>query len=503
MHDNHFTRLTLRHSVGALFLLCTLLFAACSQDEDFSTDANLRLTFSTDTVSFDTVFSTIGSSTQRIKVFNNNDRAIHITQAYLASGGNSGFRVNIDGQSGTSLTDIDIWHEDSLFVLIDVNVNPQDASSPILITDSLIFTLESGISQQLILQAYGQDVVILRAQTFTEDTYLSADKPYVIYDSLIVDSTALLYLPAGTTLCFHSKAYLGVYGQIIAEGTIEEPITLRGDRTDKMFTYLPYDRLDAQWGGVTLYPTSGDNYLSHTDIHGGSWGIDCPTSTYTGTKLAMINSEIHNVSGNALSLVYCAAELANCQISNAGGNCVNLIGGYYEFTHCTIAQCYPWDSDYGYALFFTNVRNDTIYPLEQANFYNCLITGQAADAIQGNALEDSDAEFNASFVNCLINIELTGDEGDNVANMFSNCVNEYELFPSSSYDKEEENSIYGTAHFKNIDTETYSYDFRLDSLSTARGIGHQAYAVLYPTDKDGNERPKQGADAGCYQGIYE
>ena len=489
---------TLRHlflTLPAILTLC--LLCACSQDEDFSTDASLTLSFEADTVRFDTVFSTIGSSTQRVKVFNRNDKALRISHAYLASGGTSGFRVNIDGQSGTSLTDIDIWHEDSIFVLIDINVDPQDSNSPVLITDSLIFTLQSGISQQIILQAYGQDIIILSAQTLTEDTYLSADKPYLIYDSLIVDSAALLYLPAGTTLYFHSQAYLGVYGQIICEGTLDAPITLRGDRTDKMFTYLPYDRLDAQWGGVTLYPGSGDNYFAYTDIHGGNWGIDCPLSTFAGTKLAMLNSEIHNVSGNGLSLVYCAAEFANCQFSNAGGHCVNLIGGYYEFTHCTLAQCYPWDSDYGNALFFTNVQNDTIYPLEQAYFYNCLITGQAADAIQGNALEDSDADFNAAFTNCLINIEITGDEGEYVEQMFTDCFNEYELFPTSSYD--ESDAVYGTANFRTIDTDTYSYDFRLDSLSNARGIGHMAYAVLYPTDKDGNERPKQGADAGCYQ----
>ena len=493
-------RLFILHSSFFIFLL---FLASCSQDEDYSTDPNLRLTFEVDTVSFDTVFTTIGSSTQRVKVYNHNNKAIRISQAYLASGGTTGFRVNIDGQSGTSLTDLEIWHEDSLFVLIDINVDPQDSNSPILITDSLVFLLESGLQQQLILTAYGQDIVILTAQTLTDDTAFSADKPYLIYDSLIVDSGCTLTLPAGTTLCFHSGAYMGVYGQLIAEGTADEPVTFRGDRTDKMFTYLPYDRLDSQWGGITLYPASGDHYLDHIDVHAGNWGIDCPLSTYEGTKLTLLNSEIHNVAGNALSLVYCAAEVANSQFSNAGGNCVNLIGGYYDFTHCTLAQCYPWDSDYGYALFFTNVRNDTIFPLEQAAFYNCLITGQAADAIQGNALEDSDADFNATFVNCLINIELTGEEGETVADMFTDCVNEYDLFPTSSYDDEEDNdTVYGPANFVKIDTDTYSYDFRLDSLSNARGIGHMAYAVLYPTDKDGRTRPKQNADAGCYQSEY-
>ena len=40
------------------------------------------------------------------------------------------------------------------------------------------------------------------------------------------------------------------------------------------------------------------------------------------------------------------------------------------------------------------------------------------------------------------------------------------------------------------------YDFRLDSLSPARGIGDSAVASRYPKDLLGNERTS--ADAGCY-----
>ena len=493
---------TLYNLTAPLFIATLMVaLAACSDDETYTTSAADLLTFEVDTVQFDTVFTSIGSSTKRIKIFNHNSKAIRVASAYLASGGASGFQLNMDGQAGTEWTDVEIWHEDSIFLFVQVTVDPQDEDSPILITDSLIFLLESGARQQLILQAWGQDVVILTAQILSEDTYLSGDRPYVIYDSLVVDSGTLLYIDAGATLCFHNGAYLGVYGQVWCEGTLEQPITFRGDRTDKIFTYLPYDRMDAQWGGITLYATSGDNYFANVDIHGGNYGIVCPLSTYDGVKLEMLNSQIHNVSGQGLYLTYCAASFTNCLFSNAGENCVSLIGGANEFTHCTLAQCYPWDTEYGYALFFTNVLNDTIYPLEQADFHNCLITGNAADAIQGNALEDSETEFNAEFIGCLINISLTGDEGADVEAMFTDCVNEYDLFPSATtYDAENEtDTIYGPANFRTIDNEIYYYDFHLDSLSPARGIGSVTYATQATTDKDGNARPKKSIDAGCYQ----
>ena len=43
------------------------------------------------------------------------------------------------------------------------------------------------------------------------------------------------------------------------------------------------------------------------------------------------------------------------------------------------------------------------------------------------------------------------------------------------------------------------YDFRLDSLSPARGIGDSIIALPYPTDRNGVSRALMRPDAGCYQ----
>ena len=344
------------------------LFFSCSEEEQFTSSTSARLSFESDTVRFDTVFTTIGSSTKRFKVFNRNKDGIRISPIRLASGGASGFRINVDGHSGASLTDIEILKEDSLFIFADIIGNPKNEDSPILVRDSLIFHLESGKEQQIILEAIGQDVVILKAKTIDSNTAFSANRPYLIYDSLIVAPNVTLTIPEGTTLCFHNRAYLGVYGKIVCNGSLEKPITFRGDRTDKIFTYLPYDRMDAQWGGITLYSSSGDNYFNYVDIHGGNWGIDCTTSLFVGTKFNIENSVIHNVKGFGLREYYIAGSVVNSQITNAGNDCVSLIGGYVDFVHCTIAQLYPWDGKHGVALHFANVQDSIIYPLEHAYF---------------------------------------------------------------------------------------------------------------------------------------
>ena len=43
------------------------------------------------------------------------------------------------------------------------------------------------------------------------------------------------------------------------------------------------------------------------------------------------------------------------------------------------------------------------------------------------------------------------------------------------------------------------YDFRLDTLSPARGIGDSIAALPYPIDRNGINRANKRPDAGCYQ----
>ncbi|MBO7558416.1 MAG: hypothetical protein J6T52_07960 [Bacteroidaceae bacterium] len=476
------------------------LFFSCSEEEQFTSSTSARLSFESDTVRFDTVFTTIGSSTKRFKVFNRNKDGIRINSIRLASGGASGFRINVDGHSGASLTDIEILKEDSLFIFADIIGKPKNEDSPILVRDSLIFHLESGKQQQIILEALGQDVVILKAKTIDSNTVFSANRPYLIYDSLIVAPNTTLTIPEGTTLCFHNRAYLGVYGKIVCNGSLEKQITFRGDRTDKIFSYLPYDRMDAQWGGITLYSSSGDNYFNYVDIHGGNWGIDCTTSLFVGTKFNIENSVIHNVKGFGLREYYIAGSVINSQITNAGNDCVNLIGGYVDFVHCTIAQLYPWDGKHGVALHFANVQDSIIYPLEHAYFYNCAITGSTKDEIVGEQIENAQAAFNVNFLNCLVNIKLTGEEGEGIQQMFATSLNEVAPFHAKDSTKvKDDDIVWGKKNFKEINNEIYYYDFRLDSLSQARGIGNGDYVKFAPVDRLGKQRPTSKPDAGCYQ----
>ena len=73
------------------------LFTACTDDDTFSTSRSNVLSFSVDTVKLDTLFSTVPSVTKTFWVRNNSGDGIRIQTARLERGGQSGFRVNVDG----------------------------------------------------------------------------------------------------------------------------------------------------------------------------------------------------------------------------------------------------------------------------------------------------------------------------------------------------------------------------------------------------------------------
>ena len=72
--------------------------SSCDDYDSWTADPQAQLTFGRDTVSFDTLISTVSSSTQRLLVYNNNESGVRISDVRLKHAGKSHFRVNVDGQ---------------------------------------------------------------------------------------------------------------------------------------------------------------------------------------------------------------------------------------------------------------------------------------------------------------------------------------------------------------------------------------------------------------------
>ena len=125
--------------ISILVIALFLGFASCNKPPKFSDDSSLKVAFSTDTVTFDTVFTTIGSSTRQLMIYNNNDENLKISSIRLEGGNQSQFSINVDGQSGYQFSDIEIYSKDSIFVFVRVTVNPNDQNTPFFVEDKLIF----------------------------------------------------------------------------------------------------------------------------------------------------------------------------------------------------------------------------------------------------------------------------------------------------------------------------------------------------------------------------
>ena len=110
-------------------------------------------------MSFDTVFSGITSRTERVRIYNKNNKGLRIARIALESGGASGFMMNVDGQNGVSLNDVQVLKEDSVFLFVKVNVPVSSSMKPTKISDTVILTLESGVQQKVVLEALSELVI--------------------------------------------------------------------------------------------------------------------------------------------------------------------------------------------------------------------------------------------------------------------------------------------------------------------------------------------------------
>lgn len=476
----------IKNIILLISFLC--LFVSCTDDDSFSLSKSDILTFSTDTISMDTIFSTVPTSTRTFWVYNKAGDGIRCTKVRLARGNQTGFRINVDGEylsptSGYQISDVEIRKNDSIRVFVELTSPENGKQEPQLLEDELVFLLESGVEQKVALNAYTWDANLLKNVYVQNDTTIGTDsKPTVIYGGLTVDSCATLNIAAGTTLYFHGDAGINVYGRMISEGTADRNIVLRGDRLDNMFDYLPYDNVSGQWQGIRFYGSSYENKICYTDIHSTFNGIVCDSSDVSKVKLQLLNSTVHNCQGYGVKSENCSIEIRNSQITNTLNDCVAIFGGSAIIQQCTLAQFYPFDSNRGAALYYSNFQGERYMPLLKMNCLNSIVTGYANDVITGAKMDDETKEFNYRFVNSLLRTpEVTDDE--NIINVTFENV-------------EDTSAVSGEENFVLVDIDKQRYDFHLNEKSPA--INTAAIEYSLPEDRDGRQRDEL-PDVGCYE----
>ena len=433
-----------------LFLILAFCIA-CQDDDSFSSSSSLKLEFSVDTLSLDTVFSRVPSSTYSFWVHNRNNDGIRLEQVRLRRGNQSGYRVNVDGiyldnANGSQTNNIEIRKNDSILVFVELTANENKQPLPCLVQDDLVFLMESGVEQKVCLQAWSWDAVKLYEPVIKKDSVISSDVPMVIYGGLTVSEGATLTI-RNTTLYFHDGSGIEVAGRLLTENCV-----FRGDRLDRMFSYLPYDRVCGQWEGIHFLASSTGNELIQTEIRNPQNGILCDSASIDSTqyRLVMQKCIVHNCQGMGVQASSSYIRLVDCQLTNTLGHCLYLLGGKAEISYCTLAQFYPFSANRGAALYFSNLPTAMDIVCD-----GTIVTGYEDDVIQGVNTNES-IPFNYSFENCLL--RTVGESADSAH--FQKIIWE-----------SPKDSIQGKKHFVKIDEDNLDYDFHLDSLSTAKGLG--------------------------------
>ena len=270
-------------------LLVAALLTACTDNDSFSASSGNRLTFEEDTIRFDTLFSTVPSSTRTLWIHNNSSDGIRIQTARLERGTQSGYRVNIDGTYLNPVaTGFEVRKGDSILVFVEVTTHENHSQDPQLVEDNLLLTLESGVEQRINLRTYSWDALKVTNLDILRDTVIESSKPIIFYgDGITVGENATLTL-RNTDLYFHDGAGILVAGRLMADNCL-----FRGDRLDHMFDYLPYDRIPSQWDGITICSSSEYNELTNCEIRNAIDAVQCDS-----TELSLVRTAIYNRRGS-------------------------------------------------------------------------------------------------------------------------------------------------------------------------------------------------------------
>jgi hypothetical protein len=449
-------------------------FSGCRKDP-LDTDPDAQLLISTDTIFFDTVFTTIGSATRQFKVFNTSSKSVNISSIKIAGGSASNFHMNVDGVPTSQTGDILLRGGDSMYVFVDVTVDPNNLTSPLMVQDSILFET-NGNQQKVILNAVGRDAYLHYREVSSCGEVWPVDKPHLVYDYVVVPSSCILTIPAGADVYVHKNGIIAAdsAGTLIIQGTQASPVKFQGDRLEPDYADEP-----GQWNFIWLSSLSKDNIIDWAIIKNGNVGVLCdtmggslnPTLRISNTKI--MNMALAGIFGRGTWM-----EGDNLEITNCAQYCTALAyGGKYQFRHCTFGNYWNIDSRTEPALLVNNwfEVDDVPYrrDLVQADFYNCIVYGDLENEVGLDSNVVSGIQFNYFFSHCLLK-----------TNVNTSAAQHFQFISFSD------------PQFVNIEER----DFRLSPTSPGIDVGDATPQHTLPNDLDNYPRPYNSVpDLGAYE----
>ncbi|MBH8558617.1 hypothetical protein [Hymenobacter negativus] len=417
----------MRHLFSLLLVLSCLLsfLPGCEPKEDLVQTSG-SLAFATDTVKFDTAFTTIQTVTKRLWVYNRNSGAVK-TDVSLAGKLGTTYSLLINGDAGPSISGITIRGKDSLLVLVRAVLGDNGKDKPFLLEDQVNFRT-NGNEQNVKVVAYGQNAYFHRADYITANTTWRTDKPHVIINAnrvlnpqqpavsfgVLVGEGVTLTIPKGARIYSHAGSYIQVNGTLRvnddfvpgtgATDTVKAKnlniVRFQGDRLEPFYADIP-----SQWGGIIFTGTSRNNSIRYAEIKNATFGalLYNRDALPTHPTLALSNTVFRNISGSNVSFAnanpgtgggvisYSGDVTAtNCLFTNCGEYAMVGIGGTYDLNFCTVANYTPAFRRETSSLTFTNVDDALKNPPKlptSVTIRNSIVWGSFEDELylQNNA----------------------------------------------------------------------------------------------------------------------
>ncbi len=446
--------------------------SSCKKDT-FITSKNASLSLSSDTLYFDTVFTTTGSITGSFRIFNNNNQKLLLSNVQLMGGANSFFKLNLDGSPGASFNNQTIDANDSLWGYVSVSISATNEDTFFIRRDSIRITY-NGDTTWLQLVAYGHNANFIKKTEIKNDTTWTNKLPIVLLGDVTVDSGKTLTIQKGTKVYANAKASLIIKGTLNAVGDTTNRISFRCDRLD-----APYNGFPGSWPGIYFTASSSNNFLQYCTILNGYNGVSVvgPAAT-TNPVLTLDKCIFSNIYNIAIGAAYSSINATNCLITNSGSNINITEGGSYTFDQCTVTS---YDNSYvSHTNPVVSISNTDSYNLSfplNCTFNNSILYGLGSLVTNEVVFAKTVTSANVNFNNVLYK-----DKDDIAPYVKLNFYCQVNVIPT----------------FTNIDLGNLFFDFHLANTNTNPALKAGANTNLL-TDLDGHSRPATKPDLGCYQ----
>lgn len=305
-----------------------LLLIGCSKRYGRDESAE-GVSFSVDTVRFDTVMHSRVSSIRRVSLRNRSNQPVWLKRIWLEGSRSDAFHVVVDGVRLCDFTGATIPRNDSLVFVLSQYTEEYTAD----VFEQLDVCVEVVVaSDTLSLPVRGWNAGWSELQhAISSDVVIPKGGIRYVEQQAEVQNTATLIIEPGATLIFGDGARLLVWGRLVARGAVDARVSFLPQRMEPYYMRKP-----GQWTGVVVEAGSRGVELLHTDVRCAVVGLQVKGKPNKET-VSLENCRILYSSLDGVQLS--GGVEATVKGSILGQNYrhgVALVGAKADLTHCTV-----------------------------------------------------------------------------------------------------------------------------------------------------------------------